>query len=53
MPPATTGRVQRRAPGLLDMTGTRVSPRREEAEEKPELRRSGAGVIDGNGVRED
>jgi hypothetical protein len=43
MPSAAAGRVQRRAPGLFDMTGARLSPRRGGAEEKPELRRSDEG----------
>jgi hypothetical protein len=37
------GKVQRRAPGLLDMAGTRLSPRRGGAQEMPELRWSGDG----------
>ena len=44
VPSTAAGRVQRRAPGLFDMTETRLSPRRGGAEEKPELRRSDDGV---------
>ena len=44
LPLAAARRVQRRALGIFDMPGTRLSPRRGGAEENPELRRNGDGV---------